>query len=143
MLVDAQNLFSDEQAITAAAASENLIDLGEARDIGTGENLFVVLVVDTTLDDSGDDSTVAVTLQTDDNSDFSSPTTSQTLFTIAATAAAGTKYIARIQPDAVNERYARLYYTPANGNLSAGAVTAFITHDIDKYVAYADNITIS
>ncbi|OPX89055.1 MAG: hypothetical protein A4E53_01663 [Pelotomaculum sp. PtaB.Bin104] len=143
MLVDAQNLFSDEQAITAAAASENIIDLGEARDIGTGENLYVVLVVDTTLDDSGDDSTVAVTLQTDDNESFASAVNRQTLFTIAATAAAGTKYIARIQPDALNEQYARLYYTPANGNLSAGAVTAFLTRDIDKYVAYADNITIS
>lgn len=143
MLVDAQNLFSDEQAITAAAASENLIDLGEARDIGTGENLFVVLIVDTPLDDSGDDSAVAVTLQTDDNSSFNSAVDKQTLFTIPAVSAKGTKFIARIQPDACNEQYARLYYTPSNGNLSAGAVTAFITHDIDKYVAYADNITIS
>ena len=143
MLLDAHNLFSDVQALTASAASTNLINLGQARDIGTGENLFIVLIVDVALTDASSNSTVAVTLQTDDNADFSSATTGQTLFTIAATAAVGTKYIARIQPDALNEQYARLYYTMANGDLTTGSVTAFITHDIDKYVAYADNITIS
>ncbi len=143
MYVDAQNLYSDEQALTAAAASENLIDHAQARDIGTGENLFVVLVVDVALTDASSDSTVAVVLQTDDNANFSSATNGQTLFTIAATAAIGTKYIARIQPDALNERYSRLYYTPANGNLSTGSVTAFITHDVDKYISYDDNVTIS
>ncbi len=143
MILDAQNLFSDAQAITAAAASTNLIDLGEARDIGVGENLFVVLIVDTAFTDADSNSTLAVVLQTDALAAFGSPTNGQTLFTVPALAAIGSKHIARIQPDALNERHVRLYYTPANGNLTTGAVTAFITHDIDKYVAYADNITIS
>lgn len=143
MYLDAQNLFSDAQAITAAAASTNLVDLGAIRDLGSGENLYIVLVVDVALTDSGSDSTVTVALQTDDNESFTSATSSQTLFTVAAVAAAGTKYVARIQPDAANERYIRLYYTPNNGNLSTGSVTAFITYDIDKYTSYDDNVTIS
>jgi len=143
MYVDAQLLFSDAQAITAAAASINYVDLGIARDIGTGENLYVVLVVDVALTDDSSNSTVAVILQTDSDSAFGTVATGQTLFTIAATAAIGTKYIARIQPDGADDQYIRLYYTPANGDLSTGSVTAFITTDIDKYVAYDNNITIS
>lgn len=143
MYVDAQNLFSDEQALTATAASTNLIDLGANRDIGTGENLYIVLVVDVALTDASSDSTVAVTIEMDALAAFGSPTTTQTLFTISAVAAVGTKLIARIQPDAVNEQFMRLKYTMANGNLSTGTVTAFITKDIDKFTAYADNVTIS
>jgi len=143
MYLDAQLLFSDAQALTVAAASENYVDLGIARDIGTGENLYVVLTVDVALTDSGSDSTVAVILQTDSDSAFGTVVTGQTLFTIAANAAIGTKYIARIQPGGANDRYIRLYYTMADGNLTTGSVTAFITHDIDKYIAYDNNITIS
>lgn len=143
MYIDAQLQFSDAQALTSAAASTNLVDLGIARDIGNGSELFIVLVVDVALTDASSNSTVAVILQTDSVEGFGSPLTGQTLFTIAATAAVGTKYIARIQPDGADERYIRLYFTPANGDLTTGSVTAFITTDIDKYTAYANNITIS
>ena len=143
MIMDAHNLYSDAQAVTAAAASTNLIDHGAARDIGTGEDLYVVLVVDVALTDSGSDSTVAVTLQTDDNASFSSATTGQTLFTVAATAAAGTRYYAKVAPGALNERYSRLYYTPANGNLTTGSFTAGVVNSIEKINIFADNITIS
>lgn len=143
MILDALNLFSDAQAITASAASTNVLDLDAARDIGTGENLYVVVTVDTAFTDAGSDSTVAVTIETDDNEAFASAVVGQTLFTFTALSAAGTKKIARIQPDAVNERYMRLAYTVANGNLTTGAVTAAIVKDIDKFKAYADAITIS
>ena len=52
MYVDAQLLFSDAQAVTAAAASTNSIDLGAVRDIGTGEELYVVCVCDVAMKDS-------------------------------------------------------------------------------------------
>lgn len=143
MIHDAQNKFSTAQALTATAASTNLIDLGQVRDLGTGENLYVVLTVDVALTDAGSDSTVTVDLQTDDNSSFSSPTVAQTLFTIPAVSAIGYKAIARIQPGAGNERYCRLNYTMNNGNLTTGSVTAEFVHDIDKYVSYAKGYTIS
>jgi hypothetical protein len=34
-----------------------------------------------------------------------------------------------------------LKYTSTNGDLSTGNFTAFVTVDIDKYVAYADGLT--
>jgi uncharacterized protein YdbL (DUF1318 family) len=108
MYQDAHNQFSSAQAVTATAASTNLIDLGAIRNMGVGENLYLVVVCTTAMTDAGSDSTLAVTVETDDNSSFSSATTTQTIGTFAAVSAAGTKLVARIQPDQMNERYVRL-----------------------------------
>lgn len=144
MYVDSQLLLSDAQAVTAAAASTNYIDLGLAgRNIGTGESLYVVLVVDVALTDASSDSTVEVKLEMDDNTSFSSEADLQVLFTVAATAAAGTKYIARISSNSAIEQYVRAYYTPANGNLTTGSFTTFITKDVSDYASYANGYTIS
>jgi hypothetical protein len=143
MYLDAQNLFSDAQAITASAASTNLIDFGSARDIGVGRELYLVVVVDTTFTDAGSDSTVTVTLETDDNEAFSSATAVQTIGTFAALTAAGSRLVARLQPDAGWEQYVRAYYTVANGNLTTGALTAFLTTDIQAWTAYPIGYTVS
>lgn len=143
MIIDHQNLFSDAQAVTADAASTNLIDLGAVRNLGVGENLYVVVQVDVTMDDASDDSTCTVTVESDDAAAFSSATTRQTIGTFAATSAAGTRLVARLQPDVINERFIRLKYTMANGDLSAGSFTAFLVKDLQAYTSYADNITIS
>lgn len=143
MIMDNLLLFSDAQAITAAAGSDNTVDLGIARDIGTGENLWVALTVDVAFTDSSSDSTLTVALEGDSTTSFT-PDGTQTLFTIPALAAIGDKFYARINPDfAANYRYVRLKYTPNNGNLSAGSVTASIVKDIAKFVPYAKGYTIS
>jgi hypothetical protein len=142
MYVDSQLLFSDAQAVTATAASTNSIDFGAVRDIGVGEQLYVVCLVDVAMTDGSSDSTLAVALETDSTTTFT-PDATRTLFTFAALSAAGTVKIAALGPDDINLRYAQLKYTPANGNLTTGSFTAFITKDIQKYVAYADNVTIS
>lgn len=135
MIIDSELELSDAQAVTAAAASTNTIDLGAARDIGVGEELYVVGVVTTAMTDASSDSTLAVKLQTDDNSSFSSAADIQDLFTFPATSPVGTMKFARIQPAAF-ERYLRGYYTPANGNLTTGSFDLFITKDIQKYQDY-------
>lgn len=143
MIHDAQNLFSDAQAITAAAASTNYIDLGSARNIGVGQDLFVVVTIDTTFADSGSDSTLSVYLYGDSSTSFT-PDGSQLLFIIPALAAAGNRYVARVSPDfASNYRYIELYYSPNNGNLSAGAVTSFLCLNPDGYTSYPKGYTIS
>lgn len=143
MILDAHNLFSDAQAVTAAAASTNYIDLGAARNVGVGENLFIFVSVDVALTDVGSDSTVTVALEGDSTTTFS-PDASQTLFTIPAAAAAGQVYYARISPDfAGNYRYLQLRYTPNNGNLSTGSFTAGIVKDIQAFSAYPNGYTIS
>lgn len=140
MYVDSFLELSSAQAVTATAASTNYIDLSEARDIGQGQDVYVVCNVTTTMDDASDDSTITLTLETDDNTSFSSATTAQTIGTFAAVSAAGSRLIAKLQPSALNERYLRGKYTTANGDLSAGAFDLFLTTDIDAYVAYADNV---
>lgn len=141
MIIDALNKFSDAQAITAAAASTNSIDFGAVRDIGVGENLYVVAVVTTAFTDSGSDSTLAVALETDSSTSFT-PDATRTLFTFPVLSAIGTMKIARLGPDDINLRYAQLKYTPSS-DLTTGSITAFITHDIQKATAFAKNYTIS
>ena len=144
MILDAQALFSDAQAITAAAISTNIIDLGAVRDIGTGSDLYVFVTVDVALTDSGSDSTVTVSLYGDSTTTIT-PDGSDTLLTIPATAAAGQKYFAKLDPGlaALQYRYIALYYTPNNGNLTTGSFTAGLVVGIDKVKIFADNITIS
>lgn len=55
MILDAQNLFSDAQALTATAISENVIDLSQARSIGNGEPLCVLFSVDVAADQTTGD----------------------------------------------------------------------------------------
>ena len=143
MYVDTFNMFSNAQAITGSTASTNTLDFGEARNLGVGERLFAVVLVTTAFTDTGSDSTVTVTMQTDTTDAFGSATTTFTLGAFAALSAAGTALIVPLPVDGIDEAVARLYYTVANGNLSTGAITAFLTKDIQKYIAYAKNYTIS
>lgn len=133
MLFDSTNLFSDAQAITATAVSTNVIDFGATdtpkhaanaitRDIGKGTPVFVRVQVVTDFADTGSDSTLTVTVQTDDNDSFSSATDLISA-TSGANPAAGYVFPLLVLPRGI-ERYVRLNYTVANGNFSAGAVTA-------------------
>ena len=54
-MIDAQNLFSDEQAVTSSAVGTNVIDLGAARSIGNGEPLAVVFCVNVAADQTTGD----------------------------------------------------------------------------------------
>jgi hypothetical protein len=143
MYQDSLLTFSQAQAITAAAASTNYVNLGAVRNIGVGQALYVVTVVTTAFTDTGSNSTLTVDLYGDSSTTFT-PDATQTMFTIAAVAAAGDVYVGRISPGmAGNYKYVELYYTPNNGDLSAGAVTSFITTDVAQYASYAKNYTIS
>ena len=55
MILDGQNQFSDDQALTATAVSANVIDLGAARSIGSGEPLAVVFTVSVDADQTTGD----------------------------------------------------------------------------------------
>lgn len=143
MITDQELTLSDAQAVTAAAASTNVVDLGRLftgntyRDIGAGEKkAWLVLTVTETFDDSGDDSTVAIKMETDTDEAFGSAVDIWDIVTLAALTPAGTQKIYPL-PSANWERYARLYYTPGNGNLSAGKITAQIVLDAPRRRDYA------
>lgn len=149
MITDAQLIFSDAQAITSAAGSTNTIDLSlAARDIGVGEDLYIFVSVDVAFTDSGSNSTLTVALEGDSTTSFT-PDGTTTLFTIPALAAAGAAYYAKLPPgivsgsDALAYQYIRLKYTPNNGDLSTGTVTAGIVKDIQKVNNFSSGFSIS
>ena len=145
MYVDRQLRFSNAQAVTASAASTDLIDMGAVdSDWGPGTPLWLVVQCVTAMTDGGSDSTVTVTLESDDSASFGSATTLQTLPVFAALSAAGTVRMTQIAPMTTNERFIRLQYTVANGNLTTGSFTGYITTQAPQnWTAVADGITIS
>lgn len=145
MIIDTNLRFSNAQAITAAAQSTNVVDLHKAsRDAGNGRPLFVVVVVTTAFTDAGSDSTLTVTLEGDSTAAMV-PAKSRDLFIIPALAAVGDTFISPLHPRGAVEAYQfiDLKYTPNNGNLTTGAVTAFIVENVAAWAAYAKNYTIS
>ena len=145
MIMDGQLQFSDAQTITASAASSNYYDMGAVRNIGVGEDLYLVFIVTTAFTDSGSDSTVTPSLQTDDNTSFSSAATIRTFDTLAALTAAKTTRIYSLEPftkAGVFERYLQIYYTVANGNLTTGAISAFIVNKAQLDRNYASGFSI-
>lgn len=143
MYVDAQLEFDNAAEHLTTEASDNYLDLNVAvPDLGAGETLYFVIAVTTAFTDASSDSTMTITLETDDNTSFSSATTAQTVGTFAALSAVGTRLIVPLAPAAFLERYMRVKYTVANGDLSTGNFDAFITKDISQYRAFADGITI-
>lgn len=143
-IIDANLRFSNGQAITNNFVSQNVIDLSAIRDIGVGRTPYVVAIVTTQLADSGDNSNCTVYLQTDEYAALNAATNTQTLGVFATNAPVGTRIgpIA-ISPGKANERYLGLFYSMGGGDMSAGAVTAFITYDPHLWTAYPDAVTIS
>ena len=144
MKYDGLLLFSDAQAITSAAASTNILDLQTTtRQMGVGNELYVVTIVDVAFTDAGSNSTLSRVLETDTADSFGSATTAQTLKTIPALAAVGDVFVDKLSPFTTAERYLRVQYTPNNGDLTTGAVTTFITTTPHLWTKYAKGYTIS
>jgi hypothetical protein len=147
MILDAELEFSVSQAITATADATNVIDLGVARDVGEGEELYVFVNVTETFADAGSDGTVAIALVTDDNAALTSDATVRTLTTLPALTAAGTLLFFRLEPNQLAaghyQRYLGLTYTVANGPLTAGKISAGIIKDISQFKAYAKNFVVA
>ena len=143
MFIDAQHLLSDGQALTATAASTNIIDLGIDRNVGIGEPMGVLLVLDVAADDTTGDETYAVALQTDSDSGFGSAVQIGSA-TITRGDAAGSKFYIPVPADTSADQYLRLNFT-LGGTTPTVTVTAFLTPQnmIDNDVKYADGFTIS
>jgi hypothetical protein len=118
--LDRQILFSSEQAITASAASTDVVDLGSSRDVGAGEPVMVLVQVTQAFDNL---TSLAVALQTSSTENFASPVqlTAQTL--ALANLTAGARFAIGPVPRGVL-RYLRLYYTVTGTTPTAGKITA-------------------
>jgi hypothetical protein len=108
MIFDKEMLFSDKQNVTANAASDNVVDLGVARDMGKGEP--IPLRIQLTSDAGGTNPTLDVKVQQDGDAAFSDPTDVKSASQISGGSAGDTADI-YIWPRDISERYVRVYYT--------------------------------
>lgn len=125
MLLDAQTLLSDAQALTATANSTNVFDSSSDRNIGLGEALGVKVTLDVGTDGTTGDETYTVKIVTDDNAALSSASDVTGAISIPRSTAAGTSYIIPIPPNTATERYIGLTYT-LGGTTPTATVTAWI-----------------
>lgn len=133
MIYDQQTLFSDGQAVTATAASTNTIDLGATgtpyggsaliRDIGKSSCIDLAVTVTEAFATL---TSLTISVETDDNSSFSSAATVFTTTAIpVATLVAGYSIPMLAEfPEGTNERYVRLKYTVGGTNATTGKITA-------------------
>lgn len=135
MILDDTLVLSDAQAITADAASTNIIDLGAAgtpyghaaavrRDVGIGTEIPIILHV---VEAFNTLTSLTVSLQVDDDVAFGSPTTIASTSVALASLVAGYRFTWPSElPEGTNERYLRLYYDVVGTNPTTGKLTAAI-----------------
>ena len=143
MIIDAQALFSDAQALGAATSvSTNVIDLGSDRNAGVGEPMAVVVVIDVALEDGDGDETYVVTVQ---SGSTATPTDVIATATMTRGDVAGTKYVLPLPADGRTDRYLRVNYTLGGTLTAGGTVTTFLQpmSMIQNDNVYPDGITIS
>jgi len=138
MIFDETLLFSNAQAITADAASTNIVDLlatgtayGHAaplsKDIGKGNSIPLLVQVVETFNEL---TSMRVVVQVDDNSGFASPKSVLETTLVAADLVAGRTFPFTVVPPGTNERYLRIYYDITGTAPTAGRVTAGIVHGV-------------
>lgn len=124
--------FSDNQAITADAASTNSKDLGAMgtvygaagaleRTSGAGKPINLLIQV---VQAFATCTSVTFQVQVDDNSSFSSPKTVIEQTVLLADLVVGARTAFKYIPRGVDERYMRLFYVVNGSDATAGAVTA-------------------
>lgn len=108
-------------------------------DLGTGERVYLVIQVATTF--VGPTATIQFDLRSDSVAALtSSPTTHYSTGPIAvATWVAGYTKIVALPSEATYEKFIGIWETVAAANVTAGAINAFLTRDITRWKAYADN----
>lgn len=128
MIFDQQNLFSDAQAITATAASTNVIDLGpiaagQTRDIGKGTPIPLLIQV---VEAFADLTSLKIDIELDSTETFTPDKTISVGTYLLADLKAGMKVPFQCVPDGVNMRFMRLKYTVTGTAPTAGKITAGI-----------------
>ena len=142
MITDAFLRLSDAQALTTTAVSTNTIDLGVARDVGAGEEIYVYFTVPTAL---AGGTSVTFQVITSAAANLGTPTVvGSTTAVPTASLVAGYKTAVRVNPTVfVNgQRYLGAQYT-ISGTYTSGAVTADIVLDIADQKLYASGFSVT
>jgi len=137
MIMDRTLLFSDRQAITASAASTNVVELGETgtvygatspvvRDIGNGTAIPLTVAITEGFNNL---TSLTIAIQVDDNAAFTSAKTVYTTpaIVLADLGAGDERPLPDFIPRGTNERFLRLYYTVTGTAPSLGRITAGVS----------------
>lgn len=122
MLLDAKLLMSNQQAITANAASTDVIDRGDTKDVGRAGDIPLLVHVTETFNNL---TSLAIAIQTDSDSGFGTAVTLATVTVALADLKAGYQLPIITLPKGV-KRYLRLNYTVTGTAPTTGKVTAGI-----------------
>ena len=142
MITDAFLRLSDGQALTTTAVSTNTVDLGVARDIGAGEDIYVYFTVPVAL---AGGTSVTFQVITSAAANLGTPTVVGSTAAVAtASLVAGYKTAVRINPSvfATGQRYLGAQYT-ISGTYTSGTVTADVVHDIADFKTYASGFSVT
>lgn len=140
MIIDKLLQVSNEQAVTASAASTDVIDFGQANpNSGLNDNTSFAITVDEAAAAAG---AATVTFSVQDSADNS------TFADVAVTTAIGKASLTAgqqvlIPMPAKHRRYVRVYYTVATGPLTAGKFSAQIVTGVQQNIAYPDSSRIA
>lgn len=140
MIIDKFLQVSDAQAVTASAASTDVIDFGQTNpNVGLDDRTSLVVTVDEAATAAG---AATVTFSVQDSADNS------TFADVSVTAAIGKAalvagYQIVIPMPTKLRRYCRVYYTVATGPLTAGKFSAQVVAGIQQNVAYPDSARIA
>lgn len=142
MITDKLLRVSEDQAITADAASTNTIDLGTATDIGEGKTLFMVFTVTEAFNNA---TSVALQVITSASANLGTPTvrTAQTIALAGLTL--GAQVALPIPPaiGSLGQRYLGAYYDVTGTAPSTGKITADIVEAIqDGKKFYASGFSV-
>ena len=130
MVQDQLNRFCTDQAVTAAALSDDwmssqpMLAGNGGVDWGNGEPLHFIVRVTETMDDTGDDSSIRATLESDSVATMDSTPTVHASITIPALTAAGTEFSVQLPVGVNYEDILRARFAPSGGDLSAGKFSA-------------------
>lgn len=144
MIFDRSLLFSNAQAVTATAASTDIVDLlatgtvyGAAaaitKDVGKGKSIPLLIQV---VEAFNTLTSLTIAVQCDSVENFASPKTVLSQTIVLADLTAGRTAVMIAVPPGVDERYMRLYYTvtgtaPTLGKITAGVVAGVQTSGVD------------
>lgn len=136
MYIDKALQVSNEQAVTASAASTDVIDFGQANpDLGMCDQCNMVITTDEAATAAG---AATVTFSVQDSADNS------TFADVAVTAAIGKATLVAgyqhvIPMPTKLRRYCRVYYTVGTGPLTAGKFSAQVVTGIQQNVPKPDS----
>jgi len=135
MILSAQLLMSDDQAITATALSTNIIDLGVAgtpfdaqgplnQDVGKGCPIPLLIQVTEDFDAL---TSLTITVEVSADEAFSAPVVLATEVKTLAELTAGLQTYCQVIPNGADQRYIGVRYTVDGAAPTVGTVTAGIS----------------